>query len=96
MADTLIQGDSKRAEPPWWNPEKGHHQRVGSLLPDPLVEAAAGEDVQAMGDIGGAASHPQDGRLHPDEGCRRTHLHRDSEGNVYTEMYLVWTKEGHN
>ena len=24
----------------------------------------------------------------------RTHLHRDSEGNVYTEMYLVWTKEG--
>ena len=24
----------------------------------------------------------------------RTHLHRDSEGNVYTEMYLVWTEEG--
>lgn len=24
----------------------------------------------------------------------RTHLHRDNEGNVYTEMYLVWTEEG--
>ena len=24
----------------------------------------------------------------------RPHLHRDSEGNVYTEMYLVWTEEG--
>ncbi len=23
-----------------------------------------------------------------------THLHRDSEGNIYTEMYLVWTEEG--
>ena len=24
----------------------------------------------------------------------RTHLHRDSEGNIRTEMYLVWTEEG--
>ena len=24
----------------------------------------------------------------------RTHLRHDSEGNVYTEMYLVWTEEG--
>ena len=24
----------------------------------------------------------------------RTHLHRDSEGNVYTEIYLVWTERG--
>ena len=49
---------------PWWKPGFVRHQRIGPLLPDPLVEAAAGEGVQALGDVGDAASDLQKAKTH--------------------------------
>ena len=46
--------------------------------------------------IGRKVMYKQSGQymLYAEYARSRTHLHRDSEGNVYTEMYLVWTEEG--
>ena len=46
---------------PWWRAELGIRQRERTLCPDTLIEAATGQGVQALGDLGGAASDPQDG-----------------------------------
>ena len=39
-------------------PKQDHHQRVGPLLPRPLLQAAAGEGLQALGHSRGAALNP--------------------------------------
>ena len=40
------------------NPKQDHHQRVGSLLPRPLLQVPAGKGLQALGHRRGAALHP--------------------------------------
>ena len=45
--------------------ESGNHQRERTLLPDSFLTIGAGEGVQALGDLRGAASDSQDGQLHP-------------------------------